>query len=331
MLDELMPLDMGSWLLPEVRAALGTLGWRLLPVSPGQHPDLARGRRPEVAWALGHPPEGPRQGIGVLTVAPGAPGQVLGLEINLSYGIAYDDDHSSEWHFAQTARELTERALGGPPTWLAGPGPRAVWHRPGVSVAVMLDEGCVVLQLLRTAHGTESRPGQPDVWRGSTRAHPSPPEPPQRVRDWTDAQARLSAVMQALCAQVPALPAGFILHLSSARDPLRFVSAWNEGEDLRVEAFTHFADLTDPDRLTRLGWRRHGGLWQRRFPGAQNRGEHAREATALLVDALITLEVDTSELVYSGELSTPGGLRHLELPHLGVPRAVPEETIPVGA
>ncbi|WP_405667196.1 hypothetical protein OG379_35010 [Streptomyces sp. NBC_01166] len=332
LLDELIPLDMGSWLLPEVRAALATLGWQLLPVSPGQHPpDPARGRRPEVAWTLGRPPEGPRQGVGVLTVASGDPRQVLGLEVNLTYGIAYDDDHSSEWHFAQTARELTERALGGPPTWLAGPGPRAVWHRPGVSVAVMLDEGCVVLQLLRTAHGTESRPGQPDVWRGSTPARPCAPEAPQPVRNWTDAQARLSGVMQALCAQVPTLPGSFTLHLSSARDPLRFVSAWNEEEDLRVEAFTHFADLADPERLTRLGWRRHGGLWQRRFRGAQKRGEHAREATALLVDALITLEVDTSELVYFGELSTPRGLRHLELPYVGVPRAAPEEATPAGA
>lgn len=332
LLDELIPLDLGSWRLPDVRAALGTLGWQLLPVTPGQHPpDPARGRRPEVAWTLGHHPRGPRQGVGVLTVASGDPEQVLGLEINLSYGIAYDDDHSSEWHFAQTARELTGRALDGPPTRLAGPGPRAVWHRPGTSVAVLLDEGCVVLQLLCTAQGAESRPGQPDLWRASAPEDLSPAEPEQPVRDWVDAQARLSAAMQSLCAGVPTFPGRFTLHVSSARDPLRFVSAWNEEEDLRVEAFTHFADLPDAETLTGLGWRRHGGLWQRLFPGALQRGERAREATALLVDALLTLEVDAAELVYSGELSTPGGLRHLELPRLGVLRTVPEETTTAGA
>ncbi|MFF8265504.1 hypothetical protein [Streptomyces virginiae] len=328
LLDKLMPLDMGGWRLPEVRAALDTLGWRLLPVTPGQlPPDPARGRRPEVAWNLSGYPEGPRQGIGVLTVAPGDPEQVLGLEINLDYGIAYDDDHSDEWHFAQTARDVTGRALNGPPTWLAGPGPRAVWHRPGTSVAVMLDEGCVVLQLLCTDQGAEFRPGQPDLWRGSAAAALSPPEPSQPVEDWVNVQTRLGAVMESLCAGVPTFPGRFTLHLSSARDPLRFVSAWNEEEALRVEAFTHFADLPDPERLTGLGWRRHGGLWQRLFPGVLQRGGSAREAAALLVDALHTLEVDASELVYSGELATPGGVRHLELPHLGVSR----EATPTGA
>ncbi|MFD3536821.1 hypothetical protein [Streptomyces sp. NPDC058664] len=126
--------------------------------------------------------------------------------------------------------------------------------------------------------------------------------------------------MRSLCAGVPTFLGRFTLHLSSTRDPLRFVSAWNEAEGLRVEAFTHFADLADPERLTGLGRRRRGGLWQRLFPGAPQRGEPAREAAALRVDALRTLEVDASELVYAGELTAPGGLRHLELPHLGVSR-----------
>ncbi|MFC7220536.1 hypothetical protein ACFQLX_20580 [Streptomyces polyrhachis] len=321
LLDQLTPLDMGGWRLPEVRAALDTLGWRLLPVAPGEHPpDLARGRRPEVAWTVAGHPEGPRQGIGVLTVAPEDPEQVLGLEVNLSYGIAYDDDHNDEWHFAQTAREVTARTLGAAPTRLSGPGPRAVWHRPGSSVAVLLDEGCVVLQLLSTDAGAGFRPGRPDLWRGPVTTHLCAPGPERPVADWADVRTRLGAVLASLCAGVPPFLGRFILHLSCARDPLRFVSAWNEQEDLRIEAFTNYAELADPERLTGLGWRPHGGLWQRRFPRVPLRPEQADEAAALLVDALTTLGADARDLLYSGELTTPGGRRHLELPQLGVPR-----------
>ncbi|MDW4917462.1 hypothetical protein [Streptomyces californicus] len=160
LLDDLIPLDLGGWRLPEVRAALSTLGWEIRPVGPGEGvPGLARGRRPEVAWVLDHPPRGPRQGVGVLTMAADDAEQVLGVEVNLSYGIAYDDDHAHELHFAQTAREVTEDVLGGPPTRLAGPGPRAVWIRPGADVGVTLDEGNVVLPLLRTDRGAEFRRG----------------------------------------------------------------------------------------------------------------------------------------------------------------------------
>ncbi|MBD2828836.1 hypothetical protein ID875_11765 [Streptomyces globisporus] len=75
--------------LPEVRAALSALGWEIRPVGPGGGvPDLARGRRPEVAWVLDHPPRVPRQGVGVLTVAADDAEQVLGAEVNLSYGVA---------------------------------------------------------------------------------------------------------------------------------------------------------------------------------------------------------------------------------------------------
>ncbi|MFF6927906.1 hypothetical protein [Streptomyces californicus] len=87
--DALIPLDPGGRRLPEVRAALSTLGWEIRPVGPGGDvPDLARGRRPEVAWVLDHPPRGPRQGVGVLTVAADDAAQVLGAEVNLSYGVA---------------------------------------------------------------------------------------------------------------------------------------------------------------------------------------------------------------------------------------------------
>ncbi|MGW6585417.1 hypothetical protein ACWF9X_07980 [Streptomyces globisporus] len=328
LLDELLPLDMGTWRLPEVRAALDRLGWQVRPVAPdGSPPDLARGRRPEVAWELGGHPQGPRQGVGVLTVAADDPEQVLGLEVNLSYGIAYDDDHAHECHFAQTAREVTAYALRGLPTRLAGPGLRAVWHRPGTSVAVMLDEGCVILQLLCTDRGTEFRPGQPDLWRGSARADLSPPEPSKPVQGWGDAQARLTSALQALCAEMVDFPGGFMLRLSSARDPLRFaVAAASDDTDvLRLETPAGFPDLPDPERLGRLGWHRRDALWQRMVPGALTRRDPVLGAAAGLVEAVRTLEVDLSDLVYSGEVTVPTGLRHLELPQLGLPRAAPDE------
>ncbi|OCC08539.1 hypothetical protein [Streptomyces sp. PTY087I2] len=334
LLDELLPLDMGTWRLPEVRAALDSLGWQVRPVTPGgSPPDLARGRRPEVAWELGGHPQGPRQGVGVLTVAAEDPEQVLGLEINLSYGIAYDDDHSHEFHFAQTAREVTAYALGGPPTRLAGPGLRAVWHRPGTSVAVTLDEGCVILQLLCTDRGAEFRPGQPDLWRGSARADLSPPEPSKPVRDWEDAQARLGSALQALCAEVFEFPGDFSLRLSSARDPLRFAvaAATSYTDALRLETPVGTPGLPDPERLGRLGWDRHDTLWQRTVPGALTMRDPALEAAADLVEAVRTLEVDLSDLVHSGEVSVPTGTRHLELPQLGVPRAVLDEAGQAGA
>ncbi|MFD7420466.1 hypothetical protein ACFV6M_08465 [Streptomyces californicus] len=251
LLDDLIPLDLGGWRLPEVRAALSTLGWKIRPVGPGEGvPGLARGRRPEVAWVLDHPPRGPRQGVGVLTMAADDAEQVLGVEVNLSYGIAYDDDHAHELHFAQTAREVTEDVLGGPPTRLAGPGPRAVWIRPGADVGVTLDEGNVVLPLLRTDRGAEFRRGYPDVWRGSLGADPSRPEPSRPVRDWADAGERLGT-------------------------------------------------------------------------GDRPRGP-IREAVSLLVDAVRALEMDLADLTYSGEVAVPTSAGHLELPQLGLPRAVPE-------
>ncbi len=63
LLDDLIPLDLGGWRLPEVRAALSTLGWELRPVGPGEGvPDLARGR-------LG------RRWRGCWTTRPGGPGR----------------------------------------------------------------------------------------------------------------------------------------------------------------------------------------------------------------------------------------------------------------
>ncbi|WP_030334281.1 hypothetical protein [Streptomyces sp. NRRL B-1381] len=329
--DALIPLDPGGRRLPEVRAALPTLGWEIRPVGPGGGvPDLARGRRPEVAWVLDHPPRGPRQGVGVLTVAADDAEQVLGVEVNLSYGIAYDDDHAHELHFAQTAREVTEDVLGGPPTRLAGPGPRAVWIRPGADVGVMLDEGNVVLQLLRTDRGAEFRRGYPDVWRGSLGADLSRPELSRPVRDWAEAGERLGAALLVLCTQVHAFPGDFTLRLSSAPDPLRSVAAVGNGshDALRLEAPADHPDLPGSDRFAASGWQHYGGLRQCVVLGALGTGDRprgpVREAVSLLVDAVRALEVDLADLTYSGEVAVPTGARHLELPQLGLPRAVPE-------
>ncbi|MFH8881222.1 hypothetical protein [Streptomyces californicus] len=330
LLDDLIPLDLDGWRLPEVRAALSTLGWEIRPVAPGgRGPDLARGPRPEVAWELDGPPHGPRQGVGVLTVAADDAEQVVGVEVNLSYGIAYDDDHAHELHFAQTAREVTEDVLGGPPTRLAGPGPRAVWIRPGADVAVTLDEGSVVLQLLRPGRDAEFRRGYPDVWRGPLDADLSRPEPSRPVRDWDEAGERLGTALLALCTEVHAFPGDFTLRLSCARDPLRSVTAVGNGSDdaLRLEAPADHPDLPGSDRFAASGWQHYDGLRQRVVLGALGTGDRprgpVREAVSLLVESVRALEVDLADLTYSGEVDVPKGARQLELPHLGVPRAVP--------
>ncbi|MFF8554120.1 hypothetical protein ACF058_14915 [Streptomyces sp. NPDC015501] len=338
LLDELVPLDPGGWRLPDVRTALSTPGWEIRPVVPGgSPPDLARGPRPEVAWELGHHPRGPRQGVGVLTVAAEDPEQVLGLEVNLSYGIAYDDDHAHELHFAQTAREVAEDVLGGPPTRLSGPGSRAVWRRPGTSVAIAVDEGCVVLQLLCTDQGAEFRRGRPDQWRAAARADLSAPEPERPVRDREELRERLGEALAALCAEVHTFPGDFTLRLSSLRDPLRSVVAVGKGWDdaLRLQAPAGGPGLPGADRLTASGWQHGDGVRQHTVLAALAMGDRsrgpAREAAALLVDALRALEVDLADLAYSGEVEVPKGARHLELPHLGIPRAAPEPEEAAGA
>ncbi|MGW0662930.1 alpha/beta fold hydrolase [Streptodolium elevatio] len=329
---ELAPLDMGGWLLEDVEAALGTLGWALLPVPPNQVVDPARGPLDGVGWELGRHPRGPRQGVGVVAAADGAPPRAVRVEVNLGYGIAYDDDHRDEVHFLRTAWDVMEEVLDAPPTLWAGAGrkwdsrgPRMLWRRPGeTTLAVGLDVHSVpVMAMLHTASDGDAagaRHESPGVWRAGEPADlPALPEPePRAATTWKRVETGLAEALRALCADTPCLPGAFVLHVRSTRYPLRFVSAWNEGFDLRIESFVNDTPV-DPDALVRRGWSDAGGLWQRRFGDAKS-GD-AGTAAAMLLEAIRTAGVeDPDELGYHGTVSGRGHLFELELPHLGPAR-----------
>jgi hypothetical protein len=336
LLEELVPLDMGGWRVEEVETALGTLGWQLLPVRPGEVVDLARGPLRGVGRQLASPPRGPRQGVGVVVVDDFACGQAVGVEVNLGYGIAYDDDHHDEVDFVRTTWDIMEEVLGTPPSLWAGAGrrwesrgPRMLWRRPGgTTLAVGLDvHSAPVVSMLRTASDSDAA-GHPTMSPGVWRAAEPADLPPVPERDelrapltWASVRTALSEALRALCADVPCLPGRFILHLQSALDPLRFVSAWNEGLDLRIESFVHHADRIDPDLLAERGWSDAGGLWQRRFGHAADGDGSADTAAAMLVEAIRAMGVDDAdELNYHGTVSGRGHLFQLDLPDLRLPR-----------
>ncbi|WTW99031.1 alpha/beta hydrolase [Streptomycetaceae bacterium NBC_01309] len=336
LVEELAPLDMGEWLVRDVEAAVAALGWDLLPVPPGRVVDLARGPLDGVGWELGLPPRGPRQGIGVVVGADdGVRPRAVRLEVNLGTGIAYDDDHRDEVDFVRTAWDVMQEILGTPPTLWAGaglrwdsPGPRMLWRRPGgTTLAVGLDvHSAPVMSMLHTVSDGDaagSRGMSPGVWRAGEPADlPSLPEPEPRVTTtWEWVESRLAKALRALCADTPCLPGAFVLHLQSARDQLCFVSAWNEGLDMRIESFVHHAERADANLLAQRGWSDAGGLWQRRFDNAVKNGDHADTAATMLVEAIRAMGVDDpNELNYHGTVSGRGHHFQLELPHLRLAR-----------
>lgn len=163
----------------------------------------------------------------------------------------------------------------------------------------------------------------PGVWRAGEPADlPSLPEPEPRVTTtWEWVESRLAKALRALCADTPCLPGAFVLHLQSARDQLCFVSAWNEGLDMRIESFVHHAERADANLLAQRGWSDAGGLWQRRFDNAVKNGDHADTAATMLVEAIRAMGVDDpNELNYHGTVSGRGHHFQLELPHLRLAR-----------
>lgn len=121
--------------------------------------------------------------------------------------------------------------------------------------------------------------------------------------------------------EAPCIPGRFILHLQSTRDPLRFVSAWNEGLDLRIESFVHHAELIDPELLAERGWSDAGGLWQRRFDNAADDDGHTETAAAMLVEAIRAMGVNNpDELNYHGTVAGRGHIFRLDLPDLRLHR-----------
>ncbi|WP_424639463.1 hypothetical protein [Embleya sp. AB8] len=336
LVEELAPLDMGGWRMEEVKAALATLGWELLPVEPGNVVDLARGPLPGVGWELDRHPRGPRQGIGVVVVDHSRSEQAVRLEVNLGYGIAYDDDHRDEVDFLRTAWDVMEETLGTPPTLWTGAGnrwesrgPRMLWRCPEeTTLAVGLDvHSAPVMSMLHTAsdHDAAGHPSMSrEVWRAGKPADlPGVLDRGKRRSFvvWASVQPALARALGALCADTACLPGRFILHLRSAVDPLRFVSAWNEGLDLRIESFVHHADPIGPDLLATRGWSDVGGGWQRRFDDAAGNNGHADTAATMLLEAIRAMGVnDADELTYHGSVVGRGHKFQLDLPGLRLPR-----------
>ncbi|MGY1946293.1 TY-Chap domain-containing protein [Nocardia asiatica] len=313
LVGQLAGLRMGGWSIGEVESALSTLGWKLRPVVPARPVDPARWTEQVVDWELGWYPEGPRAGVATITAAKTDPRQAILLSVNVSHGIAYDD----EVEFVREAWGIVEGVCGVRPTRWGGRGPWVMWQRPGTSMAVRLDGSSVVVELLCTALASDASNGPPMVWQAAESTELLGREPKVFVTDWNVLRNRLSVVLRALCRDTPQFPGQFILHLESAVDEKTFVSVWNVGWELTTEAFVHHPDPPDPDRLVGLGWTRDP--WQRNF-GSTISDEHADTAAELLVDALQTLGVDLADLKYTGTVSGRGQLLTLYLPELGLPR-----------
>ncbi|MEU2040497.1 TY-Chap domain-containing protein [Nocardia niwae] len=314
LVEQLVGLRMGGWSVPEVESALSSLGWKLRPVVSARLVDPAR-RTEQVDWELGWYPEGPRAGVATVVAAKSDPRQIVALSVNVSHGIAYDD----EVEFVREAWGIVEGVCGARPTRWGGRGPWMLWQRPETSMAVGLDGSDVVVELRCAALADNARNEPPTVWEAAESSELLAREPRVVVTDWEDLRHRLRAALRALCHDTPKFPGQFIFHLESAVDEKRFVSVWNVGGDLTTEAFVHHPDLPDPNRLIELGWTPERGLWQRHF-GNTISDEHADTAAELLVDALQTLGVDLADLKYTGTVSGRGQLVTIYLPELGLRR-----------
>jgi hypothetical protein len=315
LVEQLAGLRMGGWSIREVESALSSLGWKLRPVVPARPVDSARSTEEVVGWELGWYPEGPRAGVATVVAARSVPRQIVALSVNVSPGIAYDD----EVEFVREAWGIVEGICGARPTRWGGRGPWMLWQRPETNMAVGLDGSDVVVELRCTALADNARNEPYTVWEAAEASELLAREPRVVVTDWDDLRHRLSAALRALCHDTPKFPGQFIFHLESAVDEKRFVSVWNVGGDLTTEAFVHHPDLPDTNRLIELGWTPEGGLWQRHF-GNTISDEHADTAAELLVDALQTLGVDLADLKYTGTVSGRGQLVTIYLPELGLRR-----------
>ncbi|MBF6340809.1 hypothetical protein IU450_33680 [Nocardia abscessus] len=112
LVEQLAGLRMGGWSIPEVESALSRLGWKLRPVVPARPVEPARPTEQVVGWELGWYPEAPRAGVATVVAAKSDPGQIVALSVNVSHGIAYDD----EVEFLREAWGIVEGVCGARPT-----------------------------------------------------------------------------------------------------------------------------------------------------------------------------------------------------------------------
>ncbi|MFE9860004.1 hypothetical protein [Streptomyces sp. NPDC005780] len=315
---QVAPLRPGGWSLPEFERAISALGWEL------------RGPR-EVGgqiWRRFVARKGPWGGYGTVIADASEPEQVR--KVNVRVVDLPAEDLRTAADPVRAAWWVMEEELGPPTLWGGDAGPWMMWRRPGACLAVHThDEGEVSLELLPADAGTDviGRGYARGSWRAADPAGlpPVPTTPTRRSTSGGEVQKRLYEALRSLTYDAPFFPARFILHLSSARDPQRFVQCWSHGLELVIEAtgYLHHPELADPARLTRNGWELPHSLWQRRFPDARDDHAQAETAARMLVEELRQLAVDPADLVHGGSMTGRGRGFHLDLPHLGLPRTHP--------
>lgn len=318
LVKQVAPLRPGGWSLPEFVRVTSALGWELR----GPREVGGQVRRRFAAR------KGPSCGYGTVIADASEPEQVRKLNVRV-VDLPAEDVREAAGP-VRAAWWVMEDELGPATLWGGDGGPWMMWRRPGAVLVVHThDAGEVSLELLPADAGTDAvgRGGARGSWRAAEPAGlPSAPTTPaRRGTSGGEVQKRLYEALRSLTYDAPFFPARFILHLASARDPLRFVQCWSQGPDLVIEAtgYLHHPELADPARLTGHGWELPHSLWQRRFPDAMDDPAHAGTAARMLVEELRNLAVDPADLVHSGSMTGRGRGLHLDLPHLGIPRTHP--------
>ncbi|MGW6587604.1 TY-Chap domain-containing protein [Streptomyces globisporus] len=314
---EVAPLRFGSWSVSEFERTTSALGWEL-----GEPKEIAG-----QVWRRFAPRKGPSAGYGTLIADASEPEQVRKLNVRVVDLPA--DDLASAAGFIRAAWWVMEDELGPPTLWGGDSGPWMLWRRPGTSILVHShDEGEVSLELLPAATDSESAGSgySRGRWRAADPAD-LPPAPAPGASNlsgttWEQVEKRLSETLRSLDYDTPFFPGRFILHLGDARDPQRFVQCWSQDLSLVVEATGHLhrPDAADPARLAQNGWEFSRSIWQRRFPDAMDKPEHAATAARMLVEELRQLGVDLTDLSYDGTMSGRGRGFHFDLPDLGIQR-----------
>ncbi|MFJ2022791.1 TY-Chap domain-containing protein [Streptomyces sp. NPDC087897] len=311
----------GGWSLAEFEHAVSEMGWELK--EPQQIVDQV--------WRRFVPRKGPWGGYATAISDASAPERVRRLNVRV---VDMPAEHlPTDAGHVRAAWWIMEDELGPPTLWGGDGGPWMLWRRPGTSFLVHShDGGEVSLELLHTDSDPDAagRSDSRGSWRAAAPADllPVPAAPFRPAADWDEVQKRLFDVLRDLDHDTVFLPGRFILHLTSVRDPLRFVQCWNQDRDLAlvVEAtgYTHHPELADPDRLARSGWKLTHSLWKGRFPHNRDESEHLRTAARMLVEELQHLGVDLADLAYGGTVTGRGHGFHLDLPALGLPRVNPD-------
>ncbi|WP_433717056.1 hypothetical protein ACQP2U_42580 (plasmid) [Nocardia sp. CA-084685] len=323
---QLTSLQLGSWDIAEVEAAVSTLGWQLRPVVPARAVDPALWTTQIVDWTLD---PGPRAGVATVMAANTDPRQAVLLTVNLSQGIDFDMDYNdgpefADVEFTQSAWSILEEMLGAPATSWSGLGPRMLWERPDTNLALRLDRDQVVLEMMCMAFDSDARQEPRPLWHAVESATTALPAARATVTNWDHLRDRLSAGLRALCSDAPRFPATFRVHLRSAADPTRYVSAWNVHHVLGIECPVNATDSTETDQFAALGWMRFGDVWRQWFDNARFEPQQAKWAAARLVGGLRTQRVELADMSCHGLIDGRDRVLPLDLPELGIARYTPD-------